>query len=77
MTIEIEQEDPMLTHAEAAKRLHVSSQTLYFWRSQEFGPNYKRVRPGRRGKVLYPLSEIVKWQKSIPLVVHTPQGASA
>jgi predicted DNA-binding transcriptional regulator AlpA len=51
-----------LSRKEASEVLNISIATLDRMRSRGEGPNYIKINPGTKsGKILYPLSEIVKY----------------
>ena len=50
-----------LTTAEVAARFRTAPGTVRYWRHTGFGP--KGIRVGRR--VLYPLAEIERWERSL------------
>lgn len=50
-----------LNQKQAAEAIGVSSTTLILWRKDGFGPQYIKVERGKRGRVLYPKTEIAEW----------------
>jgi DNA-binding XRE family transcriptional regulator len=51
-----------LNQTQAAEIIGVSSSTLILWRRDSYGPQYIKVeRGGKRGRVLYPKTEIAEW----------------
>jgi len=51
-----------LNQRQAAEAIGVSSTTLILWRRDGFGPQYIKVeKGGKRGRVLYPKTEIAEW----------------
>jgi hypothetical protein len=53
--------DEDLKPPEAAKRIKVSEQTLANWRSAGTGPPYRKLSPGRGGRVRYPKDALEAW----------------
>lgn len=63
----------MLTNAEAAKRLKVSTKTTGRWRETGFGPPYIKTGAGKNSHVRYPEKELDDWiQKNSMISPTTP-----
>lgn len=50
-----------LNQKQTAEAIGVSSTTLILWRRDGFGPSFVKVERGKRGRVLYPKTEIAEW----------------
>ena len=53
--------DELLVSKAAARYLRVSPRTLERWRVDGTGPRFRKLGPGKRAKVVYPLSELTAW----------------
>ena len=68
-TLDIDRIDPSfqklicLNQKQTAQILGVSSSTLENWRAAGtfIGPPYKKIENGKKSRILYPKSELVKW----------------
>lgn len=56
---------------EVARRLRVGARTLERWRYLGLGPNYRRVG----GRVIYPISEIEKYERGCDVILDKPKAA--
>jgi len=50
-----------LNQTQTAQALGVSSTTLINLRRDGLGPSYLKIERGKRGRVLYPKTEIAEW----------------
>ena len=50
-----------LSQSQVAKVLGVSSSTLENWRKDSLGPNFIKVKSGKKGRILYSKIDIANW----------------
>ncbi|MDI5964826.1 helix-turn-helix domain-containing protein [Streptantibioticus silvisoli] len=53
--------DDWVTPQEASRLVKVTVQTLANWRARKTGPAYKKISPGRAGRVRYSRQTVLAW----------------
>ena len=51
----------LLTTAELATMIHVTTRTLEDWRLDKKGPPYFKLGNGKTSRVVYPLKGVMEW----------------